>query len=252
MNIMAAFRKEMMEQWRTRRALVVAAVLVLFGLLSPVAAKFLPEIMKSVAGAEQFAGLIPPPTVKDAVAQYIKNIAQFALFIGILVTMAGVAQEKERGTAAMMLVKPLPRWAFILSKFVSSLVVFAVSLILAGLGAYYYTLYLFEPLPLLPWIEMNGLLLVYTMMYVALTLLFSTINRSQALAGGLALTSLAVLGILGSFPALIPYLPAHLVVWSSDLMNGSAASAWPALWVCLGIILASLLGSWLILRRQEL
>lgn len=252
MNFPAALRKEFLESWRTHRFLVVVSVLVIFGILSPLTAKFMPEIFKMVSGAEQFAALIPEPSVKDAVDQYIKNISQFALIIGVLISMGAVVQEKDRGTAAMILVKPLPRGAFLLAKLTALLVVFTASLVLAGSFAFYYTLYLFEPLPVLPWFAMNGLLLIYTMVYVALTLFFSTVGRSQALAGGLSLATMAVLGIVGSIPSLRKFVPASLIDWGSALIQQTGTSAWLALWVSLGIILAAVLGSWLVLRRQEL
>jgi len=252
MNFSAALRKEILESWRTHRFLVVVSVLVIFGILSPLTAKFMPEIFKMVSGAEQFASLIPEPSVKDAVDQYIKNISQFALIMGILISMGSVVQEKERGTAAMILVKPLPRGVFLLAKLTVLLVVFAASLVLAGSCAYYYTLYLFEPVPVLPWLVMNSLLLIYTMVYVALTIFFSTVGRSQALAGGLSLATLAVLGIVGSIPSLRKFVPANLIDWAASLVQQTGHSAWLALWISLGIIFVAVLGSWLVLRRQEL
>jgi ABC-2 type transport system permease protein len=252
MNILSAIRKEILEQWRTHRLLVAVAVLVLFGLLSPLTAKFMPDILKSVSGGEQFAALIPPPTVKDAVDQYIKNISQFTLIICILMSMGSVAQEKESGTAAMMLVKPMSRAVFIFAKLAGLVVVFGTSLLLAGLGAYFYTLLLFEALPALPWVALNSLLLLHTMVFVALTLFFSTISRSQALAGGLCLAVIAALSLVGSIPSVREFVPANLVNWATALMRQTGQTAWPALWICFAIILVSLLGSWLVLRHQEL
>jgi ABC-2 type transport system permease protein len=252
MNFPAVFRKEALEQWRTHRFLVAAAVLMVFGLLSPVVAKLMPEIFKMFPGAEPFVAMMPQPTVKDAVDQYVKNIGQFALIVGILMTMGSVAQEKDKGTAALMLVKPLSRWTFLLAKLMALLAVFATSILLAGLGAYCYTLFLFGPMPVLPWLALNGLLLVYTLVFVALTLFFSTLGKSQALAGGLALAALAVLGVLGSIPGVREFVPAKLVNWGTALMTQVGQTAWPALWVSLGLILASLTGAWLVLRRQEL
>lgn len=252
MNFISIFRKETLEQWRTHRFLVVAAVLTVFGLLSPVIAKLMPEIFKMLPGAEPFVAMMPQPTVKDAVDQYLKNISQFALIIGILMTMGAVAQEKEKGTAAMVLVKPLSRWTFLAAKLAASLLVFAASFLLAGLGAYCYTLFLFEPMPVLSWLVLNVLLLIYTLVFVALTLFFSTLGRSQALAGGLSLAALAVLGVLGSFPKLGNFVPGQLVKWAGTIMGQMSQPAWPALWVSFGLILISLVGAWLVLRRQEL
>ncbi len=248
----AAIRKETLEQWRTYRFLVVAAVLVIFGLLSPLVAQLSPEMFRLIPGGEQIAGLIPKPTVQDAIAQYVKNTSQFAIILAILLTMGSVAQEKEKGTAAMMLVKPLPRWAFLLAKFIASLVVFTCSVLLAALGAYYYTMLLFEPMPIGGWLALNGLLLAYTLVYVALTLFFSTLSRSQALAGGLSLATLGLLGLLGAIPRVGEILPGQIITWGALLMSQTGKAYWPALWVSLGIILAALVGGWLVLRKQEL
>jgi ABC-2 type transport system permease protein len=252
MNFPAVLRKETLEQWRTYRFLIVAVVLTMFGLLSPVVAKLMPEIFKTFPGAEPFVAMMPQPTVKDAVAQYVKNISQFALIIGILITMGSVAQEKDKGTASLMLVKPLSRWTFLLAKLMALLVVFGASIFLAGLGAYGYTLFLFGSMPLLSWLMLNGLLLVYTLVYVALTLFFSTLCRSQALAGGLSLAALAILGILGSIPGVGELTPGQMVNWGAAQMDQTSQSAWPALWISIGLILASLTSAWLVLRRQEI
>ncbi|HTX78738.1 MAG TPA: ABC transporter permease subunit, partial [Longilinea sp.] len=124
------FRKDLLEQWRTNRMMIVGVVLVFFGISSPLLAKFMPEIFQFVPGAEQFAALIPQPTVMDAYTQYLKNIGQFIIVLAILVSMGTVAIEKEKGTAAMMLVKPLPRGTFLLSKFFALSITFLVSLTL--------------------------------------------------------------------------------------------------------------------------
>src|SRR5258707_11737221 len=195
-----ALRKELLEQWRSYRLLVAAAVLLSLGLLSPLTAKFTPELIRLVPNGDQIAGLIPAPTALDAVAQYLKNMSQFAVILALLLAMGSVTQERERGTAAMMLSKPLPRWAFLTAKFAALGLTFGLSLVLAGAGAYYYTWLLFGPLGLGAWAALNGLLLVFTLVYVALTLLCSVLTRSQAAAGGIAFGLLELLTILGAVP----------------------------------------------------
>jgi len=246
-----ALRKELLEQWRSYRLLAAAAVLVGFGLSSPLLAKLTPEIIRLLPNSDRIAGLIPPATAMDAVIQYVKNMSQFAVLLALLLTMGAVAQEKDRGTAAMMLVKPLPRWSFLLAKFAALAVTFAVSLALAGLGAYYYTALLFGPQDFGRWAALDGLLLVFVLVYVALTLLCSVVARSQAAAGGLALGLLIVLSISGAIPQVGRYLPGELVTWGANLMLGGEP-AWPALAVSLGLIGAALFAAWRLFETQEL
>jgi ABC-2 type transport system permease protein len=252
MNLMTALRKELMEQWRTSRLIVLAVVLLVFGLTSPLLAKYTPEMLKLIPGADQFAALVPKPTILDAVAQYVKNIGQFGVIMAILVSMGSLAVEKERGTAALMLVKPLPRGSFLAAKFLALAISFIVALGLAMLAGYYYTLVLFGPLDWGAWLALNGLLGLEMLVYVALTMLFSTLLRSQAAAAGLGLGSLAVLLLLGSLPVVGNAMPDKLVTWGASLFTGPAMPAWGAMWVSAGIILAALLAAWLAFRRQEL
>ncbi len=248
-----AVGKELQEQWRTRRAVVMVAVFVLFGLASPLIAKFTPEILKSVPGAEQFAGLIPEPTAADAVGQYIKNLTQFGFVLVILLGMGAVAGEKERGTAAIILSKPLPRWAFLLSKFVAQAVVYLVALLLGTLAAYYYTLVLFEPLAFGPFLFGGLLLWLWALVFAAATLLGSTIGKSTGGAAGVALLGAVLLLILGGFPQVSSFFPSALVGWAAQLglpgevpFNGAALSANGVL------ILAFLITAVALFERQEI
>ncbi len=252
MNFLAALRKEWLEQWRTYRLLMLGVVLVVFGLLSPLIAKYTPEIIKLIPNGEAIAQLIPTPTVMDAVTQYIKNIGQFGVILALLLTMGAVAQEKDKGTAAMMLVKPLPRVTFLVAKFTALALTFAVAIAIAGAACFYYTWLLFGALDVPRWLALNGLMLVFVLVYVALTLFCSVVAKSQAAAGGLALSLLFILGLTGSIPGLGEYLPGQLLAWGGGLMAGKAEAFWPALWVSVGIIVVALMGAKLIFERQEL
>jgi ABC-2 type transport system permease protein len=247
-----ALRKELIEQWRSYRLLIASVILVIFGLLSPLAAKYTPELMKLVPNGEEIAKLIPPPTTMDAVGQYVKNLSQFGVILALLMTMGVMAQEKDKGTAAMMLAKPMPRGVFLGAKFVALGLTFAASIAIAGAAGYYYTLLLFEVLDVGRWLVLNGLILLFVLVYVALTLFCSTVTKSQVAASGLAFGLLLVLAISGSVPMVGKYLPGQLIVWGAGLMAGSTDPYWPALWVSVGIIVAALAGAWLIFERQEL
>lgn len=249
---LTSLRKELLEAWRTRRFLILAVVLIFFGMTSPLMAKLMPQIFALVPGGEQFVGLIPEPSLQDAIDQYNKNIGQFGVLLALLLSMGAVAQEKERGTAGLMLVKPLPRWAFILAKFKALAVCFLGVFILAGLAGYIYTVYLFGALDVGVWMAMNLLLLVQCLVYAAITLLFSTLLRSQAAAVGLSFAVLLLLAAIGAFPQVGQYLPGALAGWAQTLFRPAPLTAWAALWVSLGIIAACLALACVLFDRQEL
>jgi len=247
-----ALRKELLEQWRSYRVLVVGAALLLFGLLSPLAAKYTPEMLKLLPMGDEIAKLVPAPTAADAVDQYLKNISQFGVLLALLMTMGTVAQEKDKGTAALMLVKPMPRGVFLAAKFAALGLTFTLSILVAGVACYYYTLLLFEALDIPPWLALNGLMLLFVLVSVALTLFCSTLTNSQVVGGGLAFGLVMVMTAVGALPKVGEYLPGQLIAWGGSLIKGGTASSWPALWGSVGLILIALLSAWAILERQEL
>jgi ABC-2 type transport system permease protein len=254
MIFLVALRKELTEQWRSYRVLVVAVALLAFGgFLAPLTAKYTPELLRTLApNGDEIAKLMPAPTAAVAVEEYIGNISQFGVLIAVLVAMGAVAQEKDKGTAALMLVKPLPRGAFLIAKFVAFGVTFALSILIAALAAYYYTAVLFEALDISSWLALNALLLLFLLVWVALTLFCSTLTNSQVVAGGLSFGLLILLTVLGSLPTIGDYLPGQLVSWAGGLMSGTGGTSWVAVWGSLGLILVFLSGAWAVFERQEL
>lgn len=253
MILWVALRKELLEQWRSYRLLVVTVVLLLFGgFIAPFMARYGSELIAALAPqGDEIAGLMPNPTAAVAVQEYVESLSQFGVLVALLVAMGAVAREKDKGTAALMLAKPLPRWVFLVAKFIALALTFTVGILIAAVACYYYTLLLFEALDIASWLALNGLLLLFLLVYVALTLFCSTLTTSQVLSGGLAFGLLMVLTALGVLPTVGDYLPGRLVSWAGGIMNGGA-TAWSAVWSSLGLILIALLGAWAIFERQEL
>lgn len=252
MIFLAMLRKELLEQWRSRRLVAVAAVLLFFGFLSPLSAKLLPDLMKSLGDTGGIVIELPPPTAQDGLLQYVKNTSQFGVLLAVLLAMGALAREKERGTAAMILSKPASRASFLLAKFVALTLVFSLCLALAGLACYYYTIVLFKGIGEAHFVEMNLLLALFIEFYLAVTLLGSTIVRSQVAAGGLGLGAVFVVAALGALPRLGNYMPTALLNWARDLMARSGEPVWGAVAVSLGAIIVCLGAALAVFKRQEL
>lgn len=252
MKFINAFRKEWTELVRTKRLLIALVVLVVFGMTSPLMAKMTPQIMELVPGGEQIALVIPTPTINDAIAQYVKNITQFGILLALLFSMGSMASERDKGTAAMVLSKPMPRATFLLAKLAAQTALFTLAITLAGLACYYYTWVLFGELPVLAYAEMNGLILLYLLVYIATTVFFSTLTKTQYIAMGMSFGMLILLGIVGSIPGWERYTPAQLVSNAALLGTNMTPENWIGLWVSLALIGTSGLGAWLVFRKQEI
>jgi ABC-2 type transport system permease protein len=251
-GLSSMLRKEFLEQWRTRRLLVVAVVFAALGIGSPLLARFTPELVKALAG-DQFQIVVPPPTAADAVSQFLKNLGQAGVLSAILLAMGSVAVEKERGTAALLLTKPVSRGAFLLAKLIAIGATLLVGLLVAAIGGYYYTAILFEALPPLGWAAMASLLLLSLIAYASLTFLGSALTRSSLPAAGIGIGALVVLAILSALPTIGPFTPGGLNTPGAALAVGKDAGA------VIGPVLVNLAGvsavfgvAWLAFRRQEL
>lgn len=253
MNLFTAFRKEWLEAIRNYRLLVVGVVLAFFGMTSPLIAKITPQIVTAVVPqGTDLSQIIPTPTVWDAIAQYVKNMGQFSIVLALLLGMGTVVQEKEKGIAAMMLVKPLPRGSFLGAKFLALAAIFAISIVIAGIGSYYYTMVLFETMNFLNWLLLNIFLFIYVLVIISISLFCSTVTKSQAAAGGIAAGIIVSGLIIGAIRGLGKYLPGELITWGVRLMHGDTASSWLALAISLGLIIILLLAAWLIFKNQEI
>ncbi|MCL2140659.1 MAG: ABC transporter permease subunit [Dehalococcoidia bacterium] len=100
MGLAVLLRKEIKEQFRTNKVIIVAIVFLLFALMSPAMIKYLPDLMNALPETEGIVIDMPPAVSGDALVSYASNISQFGVLIAILVAMGAIAKEIESGTAA--------------------------------------------------------------------------------------------------------------------------------------------------------
>ena len=244
-------RKELLEQWRTSRLAVVAVVFALIGLGSPLLALFTPEILKA-AGGNQFQIVLPTPTAADAVDQLLKNTGQFGGLIAVLLAMGSVATEKERGTAALLLATSASRAAYLVAKLVAIGTTLAIGVAVAAAGAWFYTLVLFEQLPVPGFAAAALLVWLSLLAYASITFLGSVLTRSAIAAAGLGVAAFIVLGIVSIVPEIGRYLPTGLGAPARALALGLPADVAGPMVVTIAIVVALVVLGWVAFRRQEL
>jgi ABC-2 type transport system permease protein len=245
--------KELLELWRTRRLLIMLLVLGAFGLLSPLLARLTPILVERfVASQEGVQVSMPAPTLVDAMAQYIKNVTQFGVLLVVLLGLGAVAGEKERGTAVLLLSRPVRRGTVLWAKLLAQLVTLLVSLLLAAGGCYVYSAILFEAPPLGALVQITGLVACYILVYLSMTLLASTLASSVAVAAGWACGGLLLLVGSGSLPGLGTSTHGGLLVWAGELARGSSTGRPAALAVSLVLIVGFLFVAQLRFTREEL
>ena len=221
--------------------------------MSPLLIKFTPQMLGAIEGAEMFAELIPEMTISDAIGQHIETITQFGFIIVILMGMGAVAAEKEKGTAAIILSKPLSRANFLNSKFAAQTLMYFLAFTLVLAGGYYYTTVLFGELDFWLYLSSNLLLLLWILVIAAVTLLGSTLGNSTGAAAGFSLGGAILLLLAGSIPNIGALFPSGLLAWAGQMSSQAGlAPNWGAVTMSIVIIIICLIAALGAFERQEL
>lgn len=161
-------------------------------------------------------------------ALFVVLLSTFATF-GVCILMQGaIVGEKQSGTAAWILSKPVSRPAFVLAKLVGNTVGIAVTVVLAqGLIAYliisYTTGTALSPLGFLGGL---GVLALHLVFYITFTLMLgAALSRRGPVIAIPLVFFFAEQVFLGVFPILAHLLPSTLTVPPDDSVYPSVAAA---------------------------
>ncbi len=242
--------KEMLQLVRSYRLLITCSVFGFFGLSSPLLARYAADILRAVGNTGNLVIEITRISYLDAASQYMKNISQIGVLLLIYLNMGAVASEREADTAAFVLVKPVSRRSFFVSKLLAQAFSATIGLLVAAVGAWIYTDLLFANAPAGAFVGLNLLLWVYLLTMVAVTLLFSTLLESAVAAGVAAFLFWIFSMALSAVPAVAPYLPASLLTDAMGLMEGRPPGL-SAVAASILIIVAATVGGVMALKRGE-
>jgi len=247
-------KKEFLESWRTYRAVILAAVFVVFGLMSPLTAKLLPDLLN---GTDMGGGIIlhmPAPTALDSWTQFFKNIGQMGMLVLVIVFCGIMAYEFSRGTLVNILCKGVRRSVVVLAKLATAAVIWTLAYLLALGVTYGYTVYFWgsKPLPhallafAAPWAF--GLLLIALMILGGIC--FKTFYGSLLLTGG----SLIIMGLINLIPKAAKYNPLSLDAGTLSLLTRQKVPAdfIPALIICAALIAALTATSVALFNKSQL
>jgi len=248
----AILEKEVIEAWRTYRLVYLCAMFVVIGIAAPVIIRYLPDLAGVlVPDAEIGVGETGAPDVVDLLLSTLLNAGAIA---AVLMTMGAVAGEKERGTAWLVLTKPVGRAAFLWAKVVALGMIFALATGLAVLAAWLYSSLFFGQVPVLPWAQLAFIAWLSIMVYVAVTFLGSVVAASPLGAAGFGLAAIVGLSLASAVNGLTPWLPTGLgEVAKAVVLEEVSTDLDPArtVAVSLGVILVSLLLAWWRFGREE-
>ena len=215
---MSLWRLEWLRLMRTKRFLIIAGVYMLFGVLGPPTARYLPEIVERYGGGLEV--VVPDPIPADGITQFNANAQQLGILAVVAVAGAALAFDANREMSIFLRTRATvtdivrPRYV------VNALGALAALLLGAGL-ALTGTWILLGSVPLASFtvgIALNALYLAFA---VAVTALAASIVRTVPLTVLVTIGFLIVLGILSIVPQVSEWLPSPLPGSLDELIRGA-------------------------------
>lgn len=217
-------KKEFTEQLRTFRVLIIFAVFFIFGMMSPLLAKMLPDIMSGME-IQGMTITIPEATAMDAYGQFFKNTTQMGVIVILLVFGGIISNELTKGTLINILAKGLGRHTVILAKYTAALILWTLTFLSSALVNQGYTMYLFDTS------KVKNIVFSMFCFWLFVAFLLSLIILSSILTGGsfggLILTAVVLGGLLllNVFPNAEKVNPIYLSSHNLEFLSGSLKPA---------------------------
>ncbi|MEN2984421.1 MAG: ABC transporter permease subunit [Dictyoglomaceae bacterium] len=211
--ILKLMKKEWKEFIKTGKFYALLFSFLFFAVSSPAIAKFTPEIIKSIVESQQAQGLIiqlPPPTWKDSFLQYLKNLNQIIFLILVIVFIGSIAEEKNKGTAIMIISKGINRVIWVISKFIFQFLISFAFLLISYILCLYYTFFLFSNFPIENSLFSTLLYGIYLFFLLSLILLSSSLGNNTIQSAGIFFGIFILFNIFSLFPNLNSYNPLYL------------------------------------------
>jgi ABC-2 type transport system permease protein len=251
---MTLWRLEILRLIRTRRVIALFGVYVFFGLLGPLTARYLGEIV-GFAGADLQGATIefPAATPKDGMAHYISNAGQIGTLIAVVVAAGALAFDAipEMGVFLRTRVKGVS--AILLPRVVVTSVAIVAAFAVGALTAWYETWALIGGLPAGPVLAGIGYGSVFVVFVVALVTAAAGWARGVLSSVMISIVALLAMPVIGIVDAVADWLPTHLMSALVELPAGAAASDYLPATLSAIVLTVALLGLGLAgARRREL
>lgn len=223
---LAFTKKELLEQLRSGRIILLGFLFVLLGIMNPAVAKLTPWLLEMLAASLAESGMTVTQTTvtaMDSWVQFFKNMP-IGLIAFVLLESSMFTKEYSSGTLLLSLTKGLVRFKVVLSKTAVMTLLWTVSYWLCAAITYSYNAYFWDNsiaenliLSLICW-------WLFGVFVISLTVLFSTLATSNtgvlAGVGGVVLVSYLV----GLIPKIGKYLPTRLADGNSLIYGVAEAT----------------------------
>lgn len=245
---MSLWHVEWLRLMRTRRFLILGGVYLFFGLLGPVTARYLPDLLANLDEGAQV--LLPEPTPADGITQYLGNAQQLGLLAVIFVAGAALAIDANTETSIFFRTRASIR-SILEPRFAVNAAAAVIAFLIGAIAAWYETLVLLGSIDAPAYLAGLTLYAVYLVFAVALTALVAAIFRNIPATVIVSLVVLIALGLVGLIRPVADWLPSTLLGATDILIRGGEFDMLPGLVVTFLAIPACLFAAVLVFERRE-
>lgn len=216
----ALFKKEIVESIRNFKLFALIIVFMILGIVSPLTALLMPDILEAVMEDSGITIDLPPVSAFDSYAQFFSNANQMGLVILVIIFGNILTHEFSRNTLVNLVTKGLKKYNIILVKSAFAVVVWTAAYITGALITYLYTVYYWDD-------EVQHLIAAFALTWlfgiflISVIMAASTVFRTSFV--GVLITVLAVVIVMmaaGIHPDITEYLPQYLISSNMELLTG--------------------------------
>lgn len=220
---MTLWRLELARLFRTSRGIALVAVYAFFGLLGPISAAYVQDILERFA-TEGMQITFEDPTPLDGLIQFVSNASQLGLLAVIIVAAAALSVDARPELAAFLRTRVSRPADLVIPRYVVVTLASAVALIVGTGVAVVTTGLLLGRLPAAELVVGTLYGVLYLVFAVAVVAAVAGFVRSQLTGVFVSIVVLLALPVLGVVDALDPWLPSSLLMAVATIVAGEPAT----------------------------
>ncbi|MFO7778415.1 MAG: hypothetical protein R6V28_08695 [Nitriliruptoraceae bacterium] len=215
---MSLWRLELLRMVRTHRWTIVVGVYAVFGVLGPVSARYLSEIVANFAG--EVTIVVPDPRPVDGILQFVSNTTQLGLLAVVVVAASALAIDARTEVAAFLRARVEHGGVLLWPRYVMATATAVLALVTGTAIAWILTVAMLGELPIRTMMVGTALGALYLAFAVAVVAAAGAIARGVLPTVFAAVAVLLLLPVAGILPAVEPWLPSELLTAVVALLEG--------------------------------
>jgi len=206
---MNLWKLEWIRLTRTKRWIALVGVYVFFGLVGPLTARYLADIIKNFGGGVQV--VVPPPVPADGMTNYVSNAIQIGLLVSVGVAASSLAFDSRPQMGVFLRTRVRSVRGILTPRYLVWTAASVVAFLAGSVMALYETAVLIGALPIGGWLVGTLLGCLYLAFAVAVVAAVAGKAPSVLTTVLISIAVLLLMPLAGIAPDVGKWLPSHLV-----------------------------------------